>query len=198
MKDNYYADDRDLLKWGVLLKLAESYKRDLIIQIAFYRKSYFPKVHLDGKKYDIPEEVIDHFRSITNIKKLKSQVNIEIFGQEFTDRDTYINEVCSFIGKFKDKQYIILIDPDTGLEPAGKTNHTHVLKSEIRRIWGKISNGSVLVFYQHQTNRRGEPWIDKKRKELAEAINVKVDRIKIAAGKKLASDVVLYYIHKKP
>jgi len=37
MKDIWYADKRDLVKWSVLLKLDEINQIDRISQIAYYR-----------------------------------------------------------------------------------------------------------------------------------------------------------------
>ena len=37
MRDQWYADNRDLVKWGILLRLAERYATKHILQILYYR-----------------------------------------------------------------------------------------------------------------------------------------------------------------
>ena len=51
---------------------------------------------------------------------------------------------------------IIFLDPDTGLE-LERASLKHVLESELGEIWEQMAPGDVLVFYQHRTNRTGEP-----------------------------------------
>ena len=37
MRDKYYADNRDLVKWGVLLTLAEQHAARHILQVMYYQ-----------------------------------------------------------------------------------------------------------------------------------------------------------------
>jgi hypothetical protein len=37
VKDKWYGDNRDLVKWGVLLLLAKRYAAGRIVQVAYYR-----------------------------------------------------------------------------------------------------------------------------------------------------------------
>ena len=50
MQDKYYADSRDLLKWGVLIRLAEQYLLSRIIQVAYLRPSIFPMIDIAGQQ----------------------------------------------------------------------------------------------------------------------------------------------------
>lgn len=61
MKDRWYADNRDLVKWGVLLRLADAFEVQRIVQLAFYRSSTFGQINIDGQEQDLPAEVISHF-----------------------------------------------------------------------------------------------------------------------------------------
>ena len=49
MRDVWYADNRDLIKWGVLFRLAERYEALRIIQIVYYRPSTFAQIEIDGQ-----------------------------------------------------------------------------------------------------------------------------------------------------
>ena len=46
MKDIWYADNRDIIKWSVLLRLAEQYKAAQILQVAYYRPSRFATIEI--------------------------------------------------------------------------------------------------------------------------------------------------------
>jgi hypothetical protein len=59
-----------------------------------------------------------------------------------------------------------------------------------------MKNGDVFAFYQHQTNRAGQPWIEPKRSQLAEALQVQPDAIKKAQAPDIANDVVFFFIQK--
>ena len=64
MRDKFFADNRDLVKWAVLHRLAEIFQAQRILQLAFYRQSEFANIIIDGQKYDIPQEVLAHFRDL--------------------------------------------------------------------------------------------------------------------------------------
>ena len=62
MRDKWYGDKRDLIKWGVLLRLADHFDAMRILQLAYYRPSEFVgRLEIDGQECDIPGEVIAHF-----------------------------------------------------------------------------------------------------------------------------------------
>jgi len=56
--------------------------------------------------------------------------------------------------------------------------------------------GDVFAFYQHQTNRAGQPWIPRKRGQLAGALGVPIQVVKVANGPRIAQDVVFFYFQK--
>lgn len=72
----------------------------------------------------------------------------------------------------------------------------HVLASEARAIWDKMKSGDVFAFYQHQTNRSGQTWIEPKRDQLCEALGVPVETLKIAKAPGIARDVAFFYTQR--
>jgi len=52
------------------------------------------------------------------------------------------------------------------------------------------------VFYQHETNKAGKPWIEEKRVQFASAIGVPGDKVGVASGPKIAKDVVFFHASK--
>ena len=195
MKDTWYGDDRDLIKWSVLLHLARKYQAKKILQIAYYRKSDLKSFEMDGINHSIPEEIINHFRRVKNIENLKLEVPIYVFDTVFDDRKVYLSESLKFIKQFQDSNTIVFLDPDTGLEPK-RHGLQHVLEYEAKTIYDNLIKGDVFVFYQHQTNRNGRPWIEPKREQLARALNIDLNNLKIAYGQRIARDVAFYYCTK--
>src|SRR5262249_53888091 len=76
VRDMWYGDNRGLLKWGVLLRLACIFEAERILQLAFYRPSEFGRFVIDGQEHELPEEVIAHFRNLRTISGLGSKVRV--------------------------------------------------------------------------------------------------------------------------
>lgn len=89
MKDQWYGDKRDLVKWGVLLRLAHLYGASRILQVAYYGESAWGWLEIDGQPKPMDEVVIDHFRNIRNIRKLTAQLRIDVITSPFSDRQRY-------------------------------------------------------------------------------------------------------------
>lgn len=195
MQDRWYADNRDLVKWGVLLRLAEIFKAQRILQLAFYRPSTFGRIVIDGRARDLPPEVIRHFRDLRTIGSMGPRPGVTVFDSVFEDRATYLQSVLAFLKSFAREQCIVFLDPDTGLEPRNP-GLEHVLNAEAKAIWDEMKKGDVFVFYQHQTNRAGQPWVEPKRNQLAVAIDVEQDTLRVANAPEIADDVALFYAQK--
>ena len=195
MQGKFYSDKRDLVKWAVLHRLAEIFQAQRILQLAYYRRSDFPKVTIDDEEYDIPKEVIGHFRDLKTISNINSTIRVAVFDHLFEDRHTYLNAAKAFLSNFRQQRCLVFLDPDTGLEPQNPSLD-HVLESEAKAIWKETKSGDVYVFYQHQTNRAGRPWIEPKRGQLERALGLPEHSIKIAQGPNIARDVVFFYKQK--
>ena len=173
MRDLWYADNRDLIKWGVLLRLALGFEASRILQLAFYRPSEFGQLVIDGQTHNIPEEVIAHFRNPRTIGSISSKIRVTVFDPVFEDRPTHLQAVLALLPAFGRERCIVFLDPDTGLE-SRKPGPAHVLESELAAIWREMGPDDVLVLYQHQTNRDGTPWIESKKVQFEAALELKL------------------------
>ena len=108
MKDQYYGDHRDLVKWGALLHLAQVYGLQRIIQVAYWRNTEWAPIEIDGTEYPLPEPVIHHFRSVRNIVSLTGDPAIQVLDSTFSDCDDYLREIS-------DSRTHWLYDTDTRL-----------------------------------------------------------------------------------
>ncbi len=196
MRDKFYADNRDLVKWAILFQLAKDFCAHMILQLAFYQPSEFAKITINKKEYDISPEVLAHFRDIRKIAAIQSEIRVTVFDIPFNNRYDYIKNVLSFLRCFQNQTCVVFLDPDIGLEPFRNPNLDHVLNNEAKDIWDAIKSKDVYVFYQHQTNRAGRPWIEPKRKQLEDALELDRDSIEVAYGSDIARDVVFFYKQK--
>jgi hypothetical protein len=195
MRNKWYGDNRDLVKWAALLHIAETHKADRILQIAYFRDDDFDGIEIDGTLRQISLEVRAHFRDIRKIQELPAKVAISVFDTVFKDRREYLKQTKDFIASFPGERLVVFLDPDTGLEPS-KPSLKHVLDSEIKELWENLKPSDVLALYQHQTNRNGEPWLEPKMIQFEGALQTAEGVVKVARGSELARDVVLLYAHK--
>ena len=197
MRDRWHADNRDLVKWGVLLRLADLFQAQRILQLAFYRPSEpgeFGRLTIDDKVCDLPGEVIAHFRDLRAAGRLGAKVRVTVFDPPYQDRDAHLRAVLALLQAFAQERCIAFLDPDTGLEPRGKASLDHVLASEARAVWDGLKPGDVFALYQHQTGRAGRPWVEPKREQLAEALGVTGGDVRLARGDRIAQDVAFFYV----
>lgn len=193
MRDKWYSDKRDIVKWSVLLLVAKKHLSENIFQIAYFRNSHYGKLEIGGKEYDIPSKILAHFRDIRNITKLTSHPEIIILNDEFGDREIYLDAIKKFINENAKKQRcIVFLDPDIGLEPYGRPSHNHVLEKELRVIWKELPPQWILVLYQHKTTMSGEEWVRPKHKQFSEALDIPFNDVKVAHGFAIANDVVFF------
>jgi hypothetical protein len=197
MRDQWYGDKRDLVKWGVLLTLARDHAADRILQVTYFRPSEWPPLEIDGQERPVPEAVLRHFRDIRNVKTLSAGPRIEVVETPFVDRQKYSEVILEAIAQRPaDETLVVFLDPDTGLAPR-TADFKHVLDFELSEIWQHMVPGDVLVFYQHQTNRNATPWIEPKREQFEKALGLSPGTAKVATGLAIANDVAFFYSCKR-
>ena len=195
MRDKWYADKRDLVKWGVLLTLAERHAATHILQVLYHRPTEWAHLEVDGEHVPIPDAVIRHFRQTSAVSAIDAPAPVEVVADTFENRGEYHRVVVDRIRRRSTTPGIVFLDPDTGLAPQTPTLD-HVLDSELSTLWAGLKSGDVLVFYQHQTNRNGQPWIPPKKEQFERAIGLPVGAAKLARAEKIAQDVVFFYAKK--
>jgi hypothetical protein len=197
MRDEWYGDKRDLVKWGVLLHLAKQHGVKKILQVAYLRPSTYGMLEIDGESHEVPEPVLGHFRCIGNIKDLKVPgLEIELLEMPLDDRASFARHVALAIESMAgDGPNLVFLDPDTGLQPQ-RPNLTHVLDEELAAVHASLAPGDLLVLYQHETNRRGQPWVSEKREQFENVLGLPRGTAKVASGSEIAGDLALYYCVK--
>lgn len=198
MQDFWYGDKLDLIKWGVLFRLADRFGARRILQIAFNPCTMkFGRLVIDGKEDDIPPEVIAHFRNMRTIGSISSKIAVTVFDPMFQERAPHLKAVLAFLAAFPQERCIVFLDPDTGLQPQKqKPSRSHVLISEARAIWDAMKSGEVFALYQHETNKAGQEWVGPKQTQLARALGVQPETVKIANGPSISKVVAIFYTQR--
>ena len=195
MRDKWYADKRDLVKWSGIMHILDNKRLGIqkVFQIAYYRQTDWPLLDFNGIDIEIPEKVLQHFRDIRLIKQLDPR--IEVFNQYFDhkDRKRYVNNVCEMLRERNEKK-IVFLDPDTGLEPS-VCEVEHVKREEIGKIFNTLKQGDFLVFYQHKF--WNPKWDEIRLSELAEACGLSESKINTWKADKIANDVVFFFVKKE-
>lgn len=194
MRDEWYGDKRDLIKWGVLLELERRYKTQHILQVLYYTKSNYAVLEIDGNKIELNSAVLKHFRDVFSVSKIKCNSRIEVVEDLFRDRDAYHQNVIKRIQLRTELPGIVFLDPDTGLEPSGGATPKHVRVAEVAKIWDALTAGDVLVLYQHQI--REAEWIQSKKGQFEKALGNGRGKSKMGQAKGIAKNVVLFFAEK--
>lgn len=174
MRDQWYGDNRDVVKWSTLVHLARQEKIPHILQIAMFRPDdVSPQLgkFRGGRIVSVkplPEEVVHHFSrdlGLNDIRRLAEATNlcIDVIDMHFTDRTEYFNEVCERIEQYK-APVVAFLDPDTGLAPK-HSKPKHVTESDVVSVFNALGSGSILVCYQHRW--RGQNWEEISRRRFA-------------------------------
>ena len=195
MRDQWYGDNRDLLKWGTLIHIARREQHSAILQVAMYRPNdELATLNSSRGRIEIPVEVIRHFRDVDVIHRLArtSGIRIEVFKSPFRDRSAYFEKVKRRIESLSGDSLVVLLDPDTGLAPQ-VAGPEHVTAHEVRLVFDVLKRGDALVCYQRA--RRQKDWRGDRRRAFTRALGVSSQEVEVFDSE-LAKDVALFSVTK--
>lgn len=195
MRDTWYGDRPDLVKWGTLIHLAQKEHIKRIVQVAFFRKEKRPPLQAGSQNnVEIPEEVWNHFRNIRLIENLRESMSlaIEVIDQQWDSkpRQEYVQSVIELL-QAKSEKKVVLLDPDTGIEPR-RAEREHVKAEEVSEFWETLNPGDWMVLYQH-SNRKAEWQEDAKSKFQHACGDVYIETFK---AEDITKSVVLFAAQK--
>ena len=152
MRDKYYSDDRDLMKWATLAHIASEYGLQTILQVPYWRpEKVHPHFNFIGKRVAASSKVWTFFRNIHSITRLGPKIGLSIIVVEMEfkpdERDAYVSEVKTKI-RYARRPLVLFLDPDTGLQPTTcRPEHTAI--KEIQALWPVLMPHEWLILYQH-------------------------------------------------
>ena len=205
MRNEWYGDKRDFLKWPTLLYLANREGIRQIFQVAMRTDAeppYPPITTLNGERVNcenFTEQVSNHFHQHNDLNGIRAVgehfgIDIVVWPETFThaNRSGYFANILAEIQKYECPT-IWFFDPDTGIEPPSGANRTHVRLSELANAFQLIPEGDYLASYQHAW--REENWQSQARTRLSQKLNVGVSGVEVFTSD-YANDVIILAVRK--
>lgn len=188
MKDTWYADHRDLVKWGTLAHLAERHSLVAIVQVAYLRSGTRPALFNGNAEVPLSASVWSFFRDVTSVRGLGDLLHrrIVVVDAPFIPqrRREYRQGVVEALRHVTSSK-IVLLDPDTGIAPA-KASGKHATVEDIAAVWEVLQPGDWIAVYQHQF--RSKTWKQDARDRFAAVCGVDVE---LYSAPRIAADVLL-------
>ena len=202
MRDQWYGDNRDVVKWSTLVHLASREAIRQILQIAMFLPDGDPqqlRTLRAGRVVPVkplPVEVVRHFcrgLSLNDIQRLaqSTKLCIDVINKPFTDRKEYFDGVCERIKRYE-TPVVAFLDPDTGLAPK-HSKSAHVTESDLVSVFKPLRSGGILVCYQHSWRKKG--WEELSRQKFARWTGVSESEVEIFKSE-LANDAILLAVKK--
>ena len=195
MRDRWYGDDRDVVKWSAVVHLARREAIGDVLYAALYgRGDDWPALATARGPAALPHEVVRHFRDLDDLQRLAAAagLRIETVKEPFVDRAAYFRRLCGRL-EGRPEPVLVLLDPDTGLAPDGGAGPGHVASAEVAAVFAALRPGGVLACYQHA--RRQKDWRGRARRAFANAPGVPSFEVE-ALRSDLARDVLLLAVKK--
>ena len=194
MRDRWYGDDRDVVKWSTLVHLAQREAISRVLYIAMYRVDDPPaSLKTSRGVVELPKSVLTHFRDLDDVQRLAGDTGlaIEVFKKPFVDRGAYFAAVQKRV-LAQGAPAIVFLDPDVGLV-ADQAGLEHVASAEVAAVFEVLRPGDYLACYQHA--RRQKDWRGRARRAFANAPGVPSFDVEVFESE-LARDVLLLTVKK--
>ncbi len=175
MRDQFYGDRKDVLKWTLALQLAGTEKR--VLYVVMYRANKgshggdFRTIQsADSRVVIFFEEERKRFqlgvaRCVRDITRLlPGRIELIDHKYEHQERQEYFDAVSNrLIRRSNGERYVILLDPDNGIS-GKRPKSEHVCANELSATRSAMVPGDVLLVYQHQF--RDKEWISKRQETM--------------------------------
>lgn len=201
MRNQWHGDNRDLVKWGAVFHLvAASPRQTKVVYVPMLTPDDpAPGSHLLNELHPLPEPVITFFRGVDQVAGLQwpPHVGFAMVPGVMLDRAAYFVAVGRAIDDAVGSavRVLVLLDPDTGIEPASGANSKHVRRTDLAETYARLRAGDVLAVYQHRW--RDEGWLTLARGAFAEALGIDDEGVSAFTCPTIASDVAMLVVEKK-
>ena len=182
MRNEFYCDALDVLKWTRCLELAQLHGVARIHHLAFLtpdrgrgegnkrndRRDADPAVRAyvrDEREAFIADPRLKDVRRGALLSSYLKSILVTVDARPFEQRNrsTWIGEAARSLRDIQ-QPAVILLDPDNGVGDKHPTD-AHVRPEEFAVLFSSVLPKSVLVVFQHQQRRRG--WADASRSSLS-------------------------------
>jgi len=199
MREHWFSDHRDLIKWSVLLHLSRQHSLKAIVWVPYLRTevsrpSFFYTQDHTNQLIRVQDNVWRFFRDMSRVRHLVEQENIKLrfVKEDFKSRNRRgYSSIIQGCLQDCDHPLLLFLDPDTGLA-VNRVNAEHVSGEDVRAAWSFLKRNNWLVLYQHSW--RNAEWLDIARSRFAELCDG--TPIDIARSQEVANDVAFLCARK--
>ena len=78
LRDTWYSDNRDLVKWATLLHLAAKHEIQRVVQVAYFQSTSPPVLEVGDSTSPMPSAVWQHFRDLHQVQGLARISGLDI------------------------------------------------------------------------------------------------------------------------
>lgn len=174
MKNQYFGDNRDLFKYDLVYQIIQAGLVDHFTFIPMLTKG--PGDEDDRRKAvgRNNSDLVDFLNECRrkdgrNINQLENFFKDKITIYKKDDEDKYLSNdyrkrkdyFSQILVKTDDllSKSLVLVDPDKGLEPEGKTKKEHVKYCEIKAIYKHMGKSSILMIFQDLARKSPNSYI---------------------------------------
>jgi len=182
MKNQYFGDNKDLFKYDLVYRIMRA---GLVSHFSFIPMLTTPDDTGYGGKTDrrlarvgthnaelmsfLDDCVRDDRRSIKQLESFFDwcDINMTIYpnsGNYFSHR--HRREYFAMMNDELMTNSLIFVDPDIGLE-VSRSNEKHLLFDEIRHLYKRMNENSILMLFQHFPRQDHHEYLHKRAEELA-------------------------------
>ncbi len=140
-----------------------------------------------GRLQEIDDD-LEYFRGITSYFK-KENIIVDVLHKDTFSHENRENYFNWMFANFPAKS-LIFLDPDIGLEVRNPTQR-HLLYEEVKRVFDRMDNDSVLMIYQHLPRVTRAGYIAKRCRELADVTGCMPETI-------TDNEIVFFILTKNP
>lgn len=159
MKNQWYADNKDIPKWSALARLLpEQRTACLVLYVPMLRPSP-PLPHLlkNGASCGAVDPLVaTHFRDVGSLRSLAANLRVTWTAVESpfseSDRTGYFRRVCEVMTDHRGHgSVVVLVDPDNGIAPRtpGDDPEAYVNADDLHVVFSSLRQGDRLAVYQH-------------------------------------------------
>lgn len=193
MRDIYFGDRRDRVKWGVLVHIAQSHGLHSILQVAYSRNLGSRTLQTPDGPVELDGEVWRFFSSLDRVVDLGARLGlaIRVVDAPFANasRSRYVDLVLDELVHVA-RPALVFLDPDTGLSDRPAAEHT--ARGDVECVWAAMQRGEWLVVYQHADHTG--TWLERRKALLTQWCGGV--EVQVFTGHSMARDVAFLAVER--
>jgi hypothetical protein len=166
MKNQFFGDKRDYFKYALLEAMMEGIPSLRQLTCVWMLTEGRPNRH--GNQKLVPVHRSEALADFLTDRRNQGRLDVREIGVYFSGRpyafNSYGDDPSRPFGASRDRYFggipagwcrsaLVFVDPDNGLEPAGRPTSAHITANELGGLYVRLLPPSLVVMYQHLPRR---------------------------------------------